>query len=105
HEISDSEGALPMFVATTLPSRSEMAMRFADLQEFSMGGTGLEPVPSSLSTWSSRSRRFAQVRSERILERIWSSTERQSEPERTPNLAILATRDAGDRFVRARARA
>jgi hypothetical protein len=34
-----------------------------------MGGTGLEPVTPSLSTWCSCSRRFAQVRSHSIVER------------------------------------
>jgi hypothetical protein len=34
-----------------------------------VGGTGLEPVTPSLSSWCGRSRPFAQVRSDRIVER------------------------------------
>ena len=34
-----------------------------------MGGTGLEPVTPSLSTWCDRSRPFAQVRSNSMVER------------------------------------
>ena len=34
-----------------------------------MGGTGLEPVTPSLSTWCNRSRQFAQVRSGSMVER------------------------------------
>jgi hypothetical protein len=56
-----------------------------------MSGTGLEPVTPSLSRWSSRSRRFAQVRSDRNDKRNPTATERLSERERTTFLAILAT--------------
>jgi hypothetical protein len=57
-----------------------------------MGGTGLEPVTPSLSTWCSRSRQFAVVRLGRLVERNLPASERLSERERTPILAILATR-------------
>src|SRR3954463_13744670 len=39
-----------------------------DLQDVSMGGTGLEPVTPSLSRWCKRSRPFAPVRLYRSVE-------------------------------------
>jgi hypothetical protein len=57
-----------------------------------MGGTGLEPVTPSLSIWGSRSHPFAQAFAQTAsLSGIRVSTERLSERERTPILAILAT--------------
>jgi len=75
------------------------ATTYFDLQAFSMGGTGLEPVTPSLSNWSSRSRPFAQVRSTPMVERIHRATERSSERERTLILAILATQLQPSRLV------
>jgi hypothetical protein len=49
-------------------------------QGFSMGGTGLEPVTPSLSTWRSRSRPFARVRSSSMAARKPS---RDRTPERS----------------------
>jgi len=45
-----------------------------------MGGTGLEPVTPSLSIWCSRSRPFARVRSDSMVER---NPSRDRTPERT----------------------
>jgi hypothetical protein len=64
-----------------------------------MGGTGLELVTPSLSRWCGRSRQFAPVRLDRLVVRNHPLSERTSEPERTSNLAILATRDATDELV------
>jgi len=57
-----------------------------------VGGTGLEPVTPSLSTRGERSGRFAEVRSGRMVERHLKASERFSERERTPGVAIVATR-------------
>src|SRR3954454_9873628 len=52
----------------TTPLVATPATDCRDLQDVSMGGTGLEPVTPSLS--SSRSRQFAAVRSGSMVERI-----------------------------------
>jgi hypothetical protein len=77
--------------ARTTALLSIYAPRYADYQELSMGGTGLEPVTPSLSIRGSCSHPFAPVRLDRSLSEIASASERSSEPERTQFLAILAT--------------
>jgi hypothetical protein len=58
---------------------------------YEVGGTGLEPVAPSLSIRSGRSRRFADVRSGRMVERIRPADELPSERERMSSVAIVAT--------------
>jgi hypothetical protein len=79
----------PCHNSTSVGTRSN---KKALVQDLLMGGTGLEPVTPSLSRWCSRSRQFAGVRSDRLVERNPPASERLSERERTPILAILATR-------------
>jgi hypothetical protein len=64
-----------------------------------MGGTGLEPVTPACRDGAgvrTRSRQFAYTA---WLCRIIPLSERSNEPERTPNLAILATLNATDEVV------
>jgi hypothetical protein len=69
---------------------------------------GLEPTTSCMASASDRSLPFAPVRSNRLRAGLPSTRANGSEPERTPNLAILATEpDAdptGDGPLRARPR-
>ena len=60
--------ARPILGTRRLASPIE-ATRDGDLQDSSMGGTGLEPVTPSLSIWRRRSRQFAGVRSNSMVER------------------------------------
>jgi hypothetical protein len=53
-----------------------------------MGGTGLEPVTPSLSNQGSVRVRSLPFGSTASLSQIWWATERSSEPEPTPILAI-----------------
>jgi hypothetical protein len=61
-----------------------------------MGGTGLEPVTPSLSSWPTVRARSHQCAYTAWLCGITPSSEHSSEPQRTPNLAILATGTAAD---------
>jgi hypothetical protein len=67
--------SLPQLGYSSVPSRTKKPF----CEAFSMGGTGLEPTPS-LSTWCSRSRQFAGVRSSRMVKR---NPSRHRTPERT----------------------
>src|SRR6266516_4064381 len=60
-------------LATALPVVACSSNKKVLVQVFSIGGTGLEPVAPSLSTWCSRSRQFAGVRSSSMVERNPSS--------------------------------
>ena len=57
-----------------------------------MGGTGLEPVTPSLSSFGGRSRPFAPVRELAQIRRFRATAYNASEPERPPSAAIAATR-------------
>jgi hypothetical protein len=56
---------------------------------------GLEPTTFCMANASDRSLLFASVRSGRLLSGFPIGSANASEPERTPNLAILATRGSG----------
>jgi hypothetical protein len=64
-----ANGVARPILATPKSASPPQATTYAVLQRVSMGGTGLEPVTPSLSTWGSRSRQFARVRSDSIVER------------------------------------
>jgi hypothetical protein len=58
---------------------------------------GLEPTTFCMANASDGSRPFAPVRSNRLFAAVPLQRANGSEPERTPNLAILATTPAGPR--------
>jgi hypothetical protein len=86
-------------LVTRRRSSPEQATTYGDLQDFYMGGAGLEPAAPSLSIRGSRSRQFAWVRSNSTVEPKSPLDRTLREPERTLILAILATRDAADELV------
>ncbi len=71
--------------------RRRERQRLFYLQGFSMGGTGLEPVTPSLSRRSSGPTSSSGFTQSGIVERNRSASERLTERERTPNVAIVAT--------------
>jgi hypothetical protein len=80
------------------PSPAE-ATKKPSYRAFLMGGTGLEPVTPSLSIWCGRSRQFAANRPGRMVVSNPLATERLRERERTPNVAIVATRTPDSLFA------
>ena len=72
-EKTQANAVARLILATARSVSPPTATTCIDLQGFSMGGTGLEPVTPSLSIWCRRSRQFAGVRSSRVVERNPSS--------------------------------
>jgi len=61
---------------------------------------GLEPTTFCMANASGRSLLFAPVRSNRLFAGLPSERANATEPERTPNLAILATESGADSRAR-----
>jgi hypothetical protein len=90
---------LPVSPCHSLIAVAYRSNKKALMQGFFMGGTGLEPAAPSLSTWCSRSRQFAGVRSSSMVKRNPSRHRTPERRERTLILAILATRPQPSRLV------